>query len=327
MRASFLVAGPILARSGLAKVPYPGGCSIGSRPVDIHLKGFEAFGIDVRIEHGFVILKLKGALQGTTYALGYPSVGATENMLMIASLASGTTILKNVAREPEIVDLIGFLNKAGAKIMGGGTDVITIKGVEKLTGVDYNIIPDRIEAATFLVAGALTKGNVKLTNINLNHIEDLIKILRKIGFKIEIIDESTVRIIANGQKYKAVDVRTEPYPGFPTDMQPILMALLVLLAGKKSIIIENIFENRFMHVMELNRMGADIHIEGKKAIINGVSQLSSATVQMMDLRGGAALLIAALAADGETELYNTEHVERGYDNISEKLISLGANIV
>lgn len=327
MRASFLVAGPILARSGFAKVPYPGGCSIGSRPVDIHLKGFEAFGIDVRIEHGFVILKLKDTLKGTKYTLDYPSVGATENMMMIASLAKGTTVLRNVAREPEIVDLADFLNKAGANVHGAGTDVITIKGVEKLTGVEYSIIPDRIEAATFLVAGALTNGNVTLKNINLGHIEGLIQILLKIGIKVEILSETSIRVLPNGRKYKAVSVKTEPYPGFPTDMQPILMSLLILLVGKKSIIIENIFENRFMHVMEMNRMGADIHIDGKKAIIYGVSQLSSTTVQMMDLRGGAALLIAALAADGETELYNTEHVERGYDDISEKLISLGANIV
>ena len=327
MRASFLVAGPILARSGLAKVPYPGGCSIGSRPVDIHLKGFEAFGLDVRIEHGFVILKLKGKLKGAKYTLDFPSVGATENMLMMASLAEGTSVLENVAREPEIVDLADFLNSAGANVTGAGTDVITIKGVARLSGVDYSIIPDRIEAATFLAAGALTNGDVTLSCVNLEHIDGFIQVMIQAGANIEIIDDTTIRVLPNGRKYKAVNVKTEPYPGFPTDMQPLLMSFLALLENKKSIIIENIFENRFMHVMELNRMGADIHIEGKKAIINGVSQLSSTSVQMMDLRGGAALLIAALAAEGETELYNTEHVERGYDGIGEKLISLGANIV
>ncbi|MDD5456722.1 MAG: UDP-N-acetylglucosamine 1-carboxyvinyltransferase [Candidatus Margulisbacteria bacterium] len=327
MRASFLVAGPILARAGFAKVPYPGGCSIGSRPVDIHLKGFEAFGVDIRVEHGFVILKSDKEMAGAKFNMDFPSVGATENLMMFASLAKGTTILKNVAREPEIVDLADFLNKAGADITGAGTDTIKIKGVEKLKGIEYSVIPDRIEAATFLLAAAITRGDVVLKKVKVEHIHDILQVMEKIGVNIQIIDNETVRVKTNGQKLKAVNVKTEPYPGFSTDMQPLLMAFLTTLDDTKSTITETIFENRFMHVMEMNRMGANIEIDGKKAIIHGINKLSGTSVKGMDLRGGAALLIAALAAEGETTLYNVQHILRGYENITEKLIGLGASIV
>ncbi len=325
MRASFLVAGPILARVGFAKVPYPGGCSIGSRPVDIHLKGFEAFGVDIRVEHGFVILKAKHKIKGTKFALDFPSVGATENLMMFASLAEGTTVLKNVAREPEIVDLADFLNAAGADVSGAGSDVITIHGVPKLQTVKHSVIPDRIEAATFICAAGITNSDIIISHIKLEHIQDIVKIVKKIGLNIEIIDKTAIRVMPGDKEYKPVNLKTEPYPGFSTDMQALIMSFLVMVNGK-SIITENIFENRFMHVMELNRMGANIEVDGNKAIVHGVNKLSSTTVKMPDLRGGAALLIAALAAEGETTLYNIHHIMRGYESIKEKMQALGVEI-
>jgi len=325
MRASFLVSGPILARVGFAKIPYPGGCSIGTRPVDIHLKGFESFGVDIRVEHGFVILKTRDKLKATRFHMDFPSVGATENLMMLASLVEGTSTLKNVAKEPEIIDLANFLNAAGANVKGAGTDTITIQGVEKLNEVVHSVIPDRIEAATFLCAGAITRGDVTLRKVNVENIMDIIKVLKAIGLKINIIDETTVNIQPDEKSYKVIQIKTEPYPGFSTDIQSVLMAFLTVVKGKSSIT-ENIFENRFMHVMELNRMGANIVQEGRKAVITGVEKLSGTSVKMTDLRGGAALLIAAMAAEGETVLYNIHHILRGYENIKEKFRGLGADI-
>lgn len=326
MRASFLVSGPILARVGFAKVPYPGGCAIGSRPVDIHLKGFRAFGVDIRVEHGFVILKSDGPIRGSRYNLEFPSVGATQNLMMMASLAHGISILKNVAREPEIEDLAHFLNQAGARIEGAGTDTLRIEGVNQLNAIEYSVIPDRIEAATFLCAAAITRGDVILEKVNVDQIQDILQILGKIGFKLTVMDPQTVRLQTDGRAFKGVTVKTEPFPGFSTDNQAILMAVLALMNQKKSVMIENIFENRYMHVMELKRMGAMIDVSGNKATIHGVDHLSATAVKMMDLRGGAALLLAALCAEGVTTLYNIHHIQRGYDQIVQKLRKLGAKI-
>lgn len=323
MRASFLVAGPILARVGFAKVPYPGGCSIGTRPVDIHLNGFRAFDIDIRVEHGFVILKSNGKIRGTKYTLDFPSVGATQNLMMLATLAEGTTVLKNVAKEPEIEDLANFLNAAGGQVFGAGTDTIRIEGVPELINVAYPVIPDRIETATFMCAAAITKGDVTLNNVNTNQIQDIIKVLRKVGYTVDEINQETVRVSYDGGALHGVTVKTEPFPGFSTDNQAILMSVLAVLDGEKSSITETIFENRFMHVNELNRMGANIEVDDRKAVIVGVRDLSSSAVKMMDLRGGAALLLAGLVADGDTVLYNTHHILRGYEDITGKFAQLG----
>lgn len=324
MRASFLVAGPILARVGFAKVPYPGGCAIGTRPVDIHLNGFRAFGIDIRVEHGFVVLKSNGKIRGSKYTLDFPSVGATQNLMMLASLAEGTSVLKNVAKEPEIEDLAAFLNQAGANVQGAGTDTIRIEGVPEMINVNYPVIPDRIETATYLCAVAITRGDVILEKVNTEQIQDIIKVLRKIGYTLEEIDAETLHISYDGGDLKGVNIKTEPFPGFSTDNQAMLMSVLAMIDGEKSSITETIFENRFMHVNELNRMGANIEVDGRKAVIHGVRNLSSSAVKMMDLRGGAALLIAGLVADGDTVLYNTYHILRGYEDITGKFIKLGA---
>ncbi len=324
MRASFLVAGPILARVGFAKVPYPGGCAIGTRPVDIHLNGFRAFGIDIRVEHGFVVLKSNGKIRGSKYTLDFPSVGATQNLMMLASLAEGTSVLKNVAKEPEIEDLAAFLNQAGANVQGAGTDTIRIEGVPEMINVNYPVIPDRIETATYLCAVAITRGDVILEKVNTAQIQDIIKVLRKVGYTLEEIDDETLHISYDGGDLKGVNIKTEPFPGFSTDNQAMLMSVLAMIDGEKSSITETIFENRFMHVNELNRMGANIEVDGRKAVIHGVRNLSSSAVKMMDLRGGAALLIAGLVADGDTVLYNTYHILRGYEDITGKFIKLGA---
>lgn len=323
MRASFFIIGPILARMGLAKVPLPGGCAIGSRPVDLHIKGLETLGAKVYLEHGFVIVEAK-KLKGSRVYLDFPSVGATESIMMAATLAEGETLIENAAQEPEIEDLANFLNKAGARIKGGGTDTIEIEGVARLKGIEYKIIPDRIEAGTFMVASAITKGEVLIRGIVPEHLEAIINKLREAGICVEIrADEA--RVLAK-DGFNSVDIKTTPYPGFPTDMQPQLTVLLSLARGT-SVITENVFENRFMHVHELKRMGADIKIEGKSAIIKGVSELSGAPVHASDLRAGAALIIAGLAADGETLVEDMErHVERGYEKIIEKLSLLGAKL-
>jgi len=323
MRASFFVIGPILARKGLAKVPLPGGCAIGSRPVNLHIKGLEGLGANVTMEHGFVIVKAKKLKGGRIY-LDFPSVGATESVMMAAALAEGETVIENAAREPEIEDLANFLNLAGAKIYGAGTEEIKITGVSSLTAVEYRIIPDRIEAGTFMVAAAITRGEAVLKDVIPEQIESTILKLQEIGIDIKV-DGTNLRIV-NKDGMKATDIKTLPYPGIPTDMQPQLTALLSLAKGT-SVINETVFENRFMHVHELNRMGADIKLEGQSAIISGVAKLSSAPVKVSDLRAGAALILAGLAAEGETQIEDRDHhVERGYENIIDKFSQLGAEI-
>lgn len=323
MRASFFVAGPILAKSGLAKVPLPGGCKIGSRPIDLHLKGFRELGAEINIQHGFVELKAK-KLIGSRIYLDFPSVGATENMMMAASLAEGKTIIENVAQEPEIEDLANFLISAGAKIEGAGTPTITVYGQEKLNGIKYSIIPDRIEAGSLLIAGAITRGNVRVENLKVSHLEPLIIKLQEAGVQTQV-GENWVEILAN-KELKAVDIETLPFPGFPTDMQAQMMSLLTLVNGT-SIVTETIFENRFMHAQELTRMGAKIKLEKNSAIITGVKKLSGANVKITDLRAGAALVLAGLAAEGYTTVYGLKHLNRGYERLPDKLRSLGAKIL
>jgi UDP-N-acetylglucosamine 1-carboxyvinyltransferase len=322
MRASFFVAGPLLAKTGYAKVPLPGGCSIGQRPVDIHIKGLEKLGAQVRIEHGFVEFKA-AKLKGAKVELSFPSVGATENILNAAALAEGETIITNAAREPEIEDLANFLRQAGAQIEGDGTSRITVNGVQSLTGIDkYHVMPDRIEVGTLLLAGAITKGDVTVTNAKQAHLECFLEKLDKAGLNITC-DENTIRCQYNGE-IKAIDFETEPHPGFPTDLQAQLMALLCVADGK-SVIKEKIFENRFMHVNELKRMGASISTDGRIAVVNG-AKLSGAEVKITDLRAGAALILAGLVADGTTIVYGLKHLNRGYYNLLGKLQEIGADI-
>ena len=324
MRASFFVIGPILAVKGLAKIPLPGGCAIGSRPVDIHIKGMEALGAKVKLEHGFVIAEAK-KLKGGRFYLDFPSVGATESVMMAASVADGETLIENAAKEPEVVDLANFLIKAGARIEGAGSDVIKVQGVQKLKPVEYSIIPDRIEAGTIMAAAAITCGRVTIGGIIPEHLEAITRKLQESGVKITI-EGKTLTVDANGDHFKAVDVKTMPFPGFPTDMQPQMAAFLALAQGT-SVISETIFENRFMHMHELRRLGADIKMEGQSAIINGVDKLSGAPVRVSDLRAGAALLVAALAAEGETLIEDRDHhLLRGYENLIEKFNGLGASI-
>lgn len=323
MRASFFVIGPILARKGLAKVPLPGGCAIGSRPVNLHIKGLEALGAKVNMEHGFVIVEARKLKGGRAY-LDFPSVGATESTMMAATLAEGETVIENAAREPEIEDLANFLNRAGAQISGAGTEEIRIQGVSQLSPVEYRIIPDRIEAGTFMVAAAITRGNLKIKGVVPDQVESTVHKLKEAGITVEFSADGAKVFARDG--IKAVDVKTMPYPGFPTDMQPQLTALLCLAKGT-SVITEAVFENRFMHVHELKRMGADIKLEGQSAIVNGVSGLSSAPVKVSDLRAGAALILAGLASKGETLIEDRDHhIERGYENLTAKLRQIGADI-
>ena len=322
MRASLLVMGPLIARLGKSKTSLPGGCAIGTRPIDLHLKGFKALGVEVNTEHGSIDASVEKLIGGKIY-LDFPSVGATENIMMIASMAEGETILDNAAMEPEIIDLQNFLNKLGAKIKGAGTSTIKIKGVERLGGCTHKIIPDRIEAGTFLVAAAITGGDVLVENVIASHIKPVIAKLREAGVEV-IENDDSIRVISNGQ-LKPIDVKTLPYPGFPTDMQSQFMAMLTLCKGT-SIVVETVFENRFMHVDELKRMGANIKIDGKSAIIQGVDGLTGATVKATDLRAGAALVLAGLVAEGKTEIEDIYHIERGYDGIEEKFSKLGAII-
>ncbi len=323
MRASFFVAGPILAKTGFAKIPLPGGCLIGKRPVDIHIDGFKALGASVKLEHGFVRLSAS-QLIGTTISLPFPSVGATENIMMAACLAKGTTTLKNAAQEPEIDDLIRLLTLAGAKINGAGTSTLIIEGVSHLTAVtDYTVIADRIEVGTLLIASAITAGDITVTNVCPNHIQSLLNVLEDCGCKLTTTPNS---VRCCGPKTIApVHIKTEPFPGFPTDMQAQLMALLTIANGT-STIEEAIFENRFMHVPELNRMGANINILDGIASINGVAELSGAEVKITDLRAGAALILAGLAAKNTTTVHGLKHLYRGYDQLPQKLASLGACI-
>ncbi len=322
MRASFLVMGPLLTRLGKTKTSLPGGCAIGTRPIDLHLKGFKALGATINSDHGN-ISAYADKLVGDKIYLDFPSVGATENIIMAAVLAEGETIIDNAAMEPEIVDLASFLNKLGADIKGAGTSTIRVKGVKKLGGGVHSIIPDRIEAGTFMVASAITGGDITVENVITSHIKPIIAKLKEVGCEV-IENGDSVRVIGN-KALKPTDIKTLPYPGFPTDMQAQFMTLMSLCKGT-SVVIETVFENRFMHVDELKRMGADIKIDGRSAIIQGVDKLTSAPVKASDLRAGAALVLAGLVADGVTEIDNIYHIDRGYDGIEEKLSSLGAKI-
>ena len=323
MRASFLVMGPLLARIGKARISMPGGCAIGARPIDIHLKGFEALGVKIEQGHGYIEASAPEGLKGTSIYFDFPSVGATENIMMAASLADGTTILENVAEEPEIVDLANYLNKMGAKIRGAGTDTIRIEGVDKLHGADYTIIPDRIEAGTYMIAAAMTGGDVVVENVLPEHQKPLIAKLREAGAVVEE-DIDKVRVIGQNP-LKAVSIKTLPYPGFPTDMQAQMMAMMVIAEGRSKVT-ETVFENRFMHVVELNRMGAQISTEGRSAVIDGPSKLTGCDVRATDLRAGAAMILAGLVAEGTTRIGDLHHIDRGYENIVAKLKNLGADI-
>ena len=327
MRGSFFILGPLLARMGEARVPMPGGCSIGSRPVDLHVRGLQSLGADVTIEHGVVHARAKNGkrLVGASVYLDSPSVGATENIMMAATLADGETIIENAAQEPEIVDLAGFCNAMGAKIQGAGTHRIVIQGVEKLHTTDYRVIPDRIEAATFILAGAITRSTISVNQINLSHIAPILAKLKEIGIGYEIESPTSLRVMP-AASYRGTDIETLPHPGFPTDVQSPFMSLLALADGN-SVVTETLFENRFMHVAELTRMGADIKVKGNIAMIKGVASLSGAPVIATDLRASAALVIAGLAADGETIVSGLHHMDRGYDRLEAKMQGLGANLI
>lgn len=323
MRASFVTAGPVLARMGHVRIPMPGGCAIGARPVDLHLKGFQALGAEIEIgDDGYIEMRAE-KLVGTTIYLDFPSMGATENIMMAACLAEGTTIIENAAEEPEIIDLATFLNNLGAKVKGAGTDTIRIQGVKKLSGTRHAVIPDRIEAGTYMVAAAITNGDLVIDNVVPSHLKPIIAKLKECGVQVEETEDS-IRVVGKG-KIHSVDVTTLPYPGFPTDMQSQFMALMAM-AHSTSVINETVFENRFMHVEEFNKMGANIKIEGHSAVVTGVRELMGAEVMATDLRAGAALILAGLVANGKTIIGNTYHVERGYANIIEQLQSVGANI-
>ncbi|MFB8797956.1 MAG: UDP-N-acetylglucosamine 1-carboxyvinyltransferase [Microcoleus sp.] len=327
LRASFFIIGPLLARLGFAKVPLPGGCAIGARPVELHVRGLQALGAEVHIDHGTVHAYVKGPnrrLQGAKIYLDYPSVGATETLMMAATLAEGETIIENAAQEPEVADLANFCRAMGAKIQGAGTNTIVISGVPKLHSVDYSIIPDRIEAGTFLLAGAITHSEISLSPVIPDHLTALIAKLQTMGAQIIVESPDILRIVP-GRIHTATDIETLPYPGFPTDMQAPFMALLTMSEGD-SIINETVFENRLRHVAELNRMGADIRVKGNVAVVRGVSRLSGAPVTATDLRASAALVLAGLAADGVTTISSLQHLDRGYEQFEAKLQKLGAKL-
>ena len=322
MRASFLVMGSLLARFNTAKISMPGGCAIGTRPIDLHLKGFKAMGAEIISDHGYIEAAAQ-KLAGSKIYLDFPSVGATENIMMAAVLAEGTTTIENAAEEPEIVDLANFLNKMGAKVRGAGTNTIKITGVEKLEAVEHTVIPDRIEAGTYMVAAAMTKGDVFVDNVIIDHIKPVVAKLIEVGCTVEE-HENGVRVIG-AQEIMPTNIKTLPHPGFPTDMQSQFMAMLCLAKGK-STITETVFENRFMNVPELIRMGANIEINGKSAIVEGRERLTGSEVMATDLRAGAALVISGLVAEGETIVKNIYHIERGYVDLVGKLSMLGAEI-
>jgi len=323
MRASILVMGSLLARNGFARVAQPGGCAIGSRPIELHLKGFEAMGCQITFGNGYVEAHAKNGLKGAEVYLDFPSVGATENIMAAAALAEGTTIIENAAKEPEIVDLANYINKMGGRVIGAGTDTIRIEGVKELTGCTHHIIPDRIEAGTFMVAAAITRGDVVIENAVPEHLTALIAKLREMG--VEIIEEDEGIRVRATRSIKAVDIKTMPHPGFPTDMQSQLMALM-LTANGTSVITETVFENRFMHVEEFRRMNANAKIEGRSVFIEGGRMLQGAEVTATDLRAAAALILAGLVSEGITRVTNLVHLDRGYVNFHGKLASLGANI-
>lgn len=322
MRASFFTAGPILGRCGKIRIPMPGGCAIGARPIDLHLKGFAALGAEVKIDGAHVELKADKLIGATIY-LDFPSVGATENIMMAAVLAEGLTTIENSAEEPEIIDLANFLNKMGANIKGAGTDTIRIHGVKRLTGTRHAVIPDRIEAATYMVAAAITNGDVIIDNVVPSHLKPITAKLKECGVLVEETDD-TLRVIGRG-KINAVDITTLPYPGFPTDVQSQFMALMTVANGK-SHLNETVFENRFMHVDEFAKMGAEIHIDKHTAVVHGGNPLKGADVYATDLRAGAALILAGLVAEGQTRIGNIYHIERGYADIIQQLKGLGAKI-
>lgn len=323
MRASFLVMGPLLARKGYARISQPGGCAIGTRPIDLHLKGFEALGVKIEQGHGNIEASAPEGMTGANIYLDFPSVGATENIMMAAAMANGTTVLENPAEEPEIVDLANYLNQMGARVRGAGTNVITIEGVSELHGVQHSVIPDRIEAGTYMIAAAMTGGDVIIENVLPEHQKPLIAKLREAG---ALVEEDIDRIhVAGSGRLKAVDIKTLPYPGFPTDMQAQMMAMLSVAEGRSKIT-ETVFENRFMHVVELNRMGANITTEGRSAVITGPAHLTGCTVRATDLRAGAAMILAGLVAEGATEICDIYHIDRGYEEIAAKLTRLGADI-
>ncbi|NQX61963.1 UDP-N-acetylglucosamine 1-carboxyvinyltransferase [Paenibacillus qinlingensis] len=323
MRASFLVMGPLLARLGQARISLPGGCAIGTRPIDQHLKGFEAMGADIELGQGYIEAKVKGRLKGAKIYLDVASVGATENIMMAATLAEGTTTIENAAKEPEIVDLANYLNAMGAVIRGAGTGVIRIEGVEKLRGCVHTVIPDRVEAGTYMIAAAITGSELYMEGAIGDHLRPVISKMQEMGVTIEE-DENGIRVRATSP-LRAVDVKTLPYPGFPTDMQSQMMALLMVADGT-SLVTETVFENRFMHVDEFANMNANIKVDGRTAIVSGNSKLRGAKVCATDLRAGAALILAALAAEGETEITGVHHIDRGYVDITDVLRELGADI-
>lgn len=322
MRASFLIMGPMLARFGEFRISLPGGCNIGTRPIDLHLKGFSQLGAEITTGHGYVEARAK-KLKGSKIYLDFPSVGATENIMMAAVLAEGETIIENAAAEPEIDDLARFLNKMGAKIIGAGTDSIKIIGVKELKGTNHKLIYDRIEAGTFMIAAAITRSRIKINGINEEHLKPVIAKLQEMGVEINILDTSL--IIDGGFDLKPIDIKTMPYPGFPTDMQPQMMALFMSILGT-SIITETIFESRFMHVTEMKRLGGNIKIDGRCAVVEGGSSLTGTAVKATDLRAGAALILCGLIAEGETEICDIFHIDRGYEHIEEKFKILGADI-
>lgn len=325
MRASILVMGPLIARKGRARIPHPGGCAIGSRPIDLHLKGLEALGAVITCTDTYVEAAAgPQGLIGDTIYLDFPSVGATENIMMAAVLAQGTTYIENAAEEPEIVDLANFLNKMGAKIKGAGTDTIKIEGVEKLGGAKHTVIPDRIETGTFMLAAAITRGAVRIRNVVPDHVKPIIAKLRECGVRIAVGDED---LIVRGDlgPQVATDIKTLPYPGFPTDIQSPFMTFLTTVDGS-STVIETVFENRFMHVAQLNKMGANIETAGNKAVVRGNARLRGCQVMATDLRAGAAMVLAGLVAEGTTEISEIYHIERGYEKFIEKFAGLGACI-
>ncbi len=325
LRASNLLLGPLLARYGYACISLPGGCNIGVRPMDLHFKGLAGLGAQIDFNGGFAIGKTPRRLKGARIYLDFPSVGATENIMMAACLAEGQTVLENVAKEPEIVDLANFLNCLGAKVRGAGTDIIKIEGVPELGGcVRYAVIPDRIEAGTFMVAAAITRGSLVLENVIPLHVEPICAKLREVGVNV-VENGDMLTVEAADASLRPVDIKTLPYPGFPTDMQSQMMAMLATVEGT-SVIIENIFENRFQVADELKRMGARVKVEGRMAVVEGVPALYGTRVKATDLRAGAALVIAGLAARGDTEVYNARYIDRGYHRLEEKLRRLGAEV-
>ena len=322
MRASIVTMGPLLARTGRVRISHPGGCAIGSRPINWHLKGLEALGAEVHMDHGYLDVKAS-ALKGARIYLDFPSVGATENIMMAAAVAEGTTLIENAAQEPEIIDLANFINQMGGKIRGAGTSVIRIEGVKEFSGVNHTVIPDRIEAGSFLLMAAATGGDVFVQNVIANHLQPLLAKMEESGVHFREEDDG-IRVLSDGI-YQAVDVKTQVHPGFPTDLQAPFLAFLTRGKGT-GVVTETVFENRFMHVDELKRMGADIKIEGRSAIVQGVPRLTGAPVTATDLRAGAALILAGLTAEGETEISGVHHIDRGYEFIVEKLSRIGAEI-